>query len=577
MGYNLITNIESCYTDIPNLLYYSHIPPALIVLLFGIFVLWKSKENRLAGKILFVISILFFTWVSVEGMIWLLYSSINMMFLWSFLGALYVLMLIFSLYFVYVVIDKKDISLNKKYILAILFLPIVLMTPTAYNLTGFDIVNCQSLESNYFISYRYFLGVVFIIWILTSLYLRYKKVQKESKKQILFLGFGILSFLFLFSYSEIAGSLTQNFEVTQYGLFGMPVFIGFLAYLIVRYKAFNIKLIGTQALVVAQFILIGSMFFFAQSLTNQILVGVTLIGTTIMGGYVIRSVKAEIARKEELQKISDALAIANQRLKELDLTKSEFISIASHQLRTPLTAIKGYISLILEGSYGKVPAVIQDVLDKVYTVNSRLVHLVEDLLNVSRIEAGCIQYSFVQAQLEPLVAELVEMFTPTARSKNLLLQMRLPKKPLPPLTIDPNKIKEVLSNLIDNALKYTKEGGVTVTLEGDKKRARISVTDTGIGIRAEDKENLFEKFTRSKETTKMVASGAGLGLYVGKNFVEAHGGRIWAESPVPSEGGQAPMEGDGADKGSRFIIELPLVNPKIHIGISDQPSPSEKT
>lgn len=563
MGYNLITNIESCYTDIPNLLYYSHIPPALIVLLFGVFVLWKSKENRLAGKILFVISILFFTWVSVEGMIWLLYSSINMMFLWSFLGALYVLMHIFSLYFVYAVIDKKDISLNKKYILAILFLPIVLMTPTAYNLTGFDIVNCQSLESNYFISYRYFLGVVFIIWILTLLYLRYKKAQKGSKKQILFLGFGILSFLFLFSYSEIAGSLTQNFEVTQYGLFGMPVFIGFLAYLIVRYKAFNIKLIGTQALVVAQFILIGSMFFFAQSLTNQILVGVTLIGTTIMGGYVIRSIKAEIARKEELQKISDALAIANQRLKELDLTKSEFISIASHQLRTPLTAIKGYISLILEGSYGKVPAVIQDVLDKVYTVNSRLVHLVEDLLNVSRIEAGRIQYSFAKAQLEPLVAELVEMFTPTARSKKLSLQMRLPEKPLPPLTIDPNKIKEVLSNLIDNALKYTKEGSVTVSLEGVKDVARITVTDTGIGIRPEDEKNLFEKFIRTQETTKMVASGAGLGLYVGKNFVEAHGGRIWAES-------------DGAGKGSRFIIELPLVNPKIHIGTSDQPSPSEK-
>ncbi|MDP3957495.1 MAG: HAMP domain-containing sensor histidine kinase [bacterium] len=343
----------------------------------------------------------------------------------------------------------------------------------------------------------------------------------------------------------------------------MPVFIGFLAYLIVRYKAFNIKLIGTQALVVAQFILIGSMFFFAQSLTNQILVGVTLIGTTIMGGYVIRSIKAEIARKEELQKISDALAIANQRLKELDLTKSEFISIASHQLRTPLTAIKGYISLILEGSYGKVPAVIQDVLDKVYTVNSRLVHLVEDLLNVSRIEAGRIQYSFAKAQLEPLVAELVEMFTPTARSKKLSLQMRLPEKPLPPLTIDPNKIKEVLSNLIDNALKYTKEGSVTVSLEGVKDVARITVTDTGIGIRPEDEKNLFEKFIRTQETTKMVASGAGLGLYVGKNFVEAHGGRIWAES-------------DGAGKGSRFIIELPLVNPKIHIGTSDQPSPSEK-
>ncbi|OGI13930.1 MAG: hypothetical protein A2878_01225 [Candidatus Moranbacteria bacterium RIFCSPHIGHO2_01_FULL_54_31] len=322
-------------------------------------------------------------------------------------------------------------------------------------------------------------------------------------------------------------------------------------------------MIGTQALVVAQFILIGSMFFFPQSLTNRILVGVTLLGTTIMGWYVIRSVKVEIERKEELQKLSDSLAIANERLKELDTTKSEFISIASHQLRTPLTAIKGYISLLLEGSYGKVPAKIQDVLDKVYTVNSRLVHLVEDLLNVSRIEAGRIQYSFALTQLEPLVAEVVDMFKPAAKQKKLSLTMRLPEKPLPQLTIDPNKIKEVVSNLIDNALKYTKEGGVTVSLEGTPSVARIIVTDTGIGIHPEDQKNLFEKFLRSKETTKMVVSGAGLGLYVGKSFIAAHGGRIWAESAGP-------------DKGSRFIIELPLINPNIHAGTSDQPSSLEK-
>ena len=131
------------------------------------------------------------------------------------------------------------------------------------------------------------------------------------------------------------------------------------------------------------------------------------------------------------------------------------------------------------------------------------------------------------------------------------------------MTIDPNKIKEVVSNLIDNALKYTKEGGVTVSLEGTPSVARIIVTDTGIGIHPEDQKNLFEKFLRSKETTKMVVSGAGLGLYVGKSFIAAHGGRIWAESAGP-------------DKGSRFIIELPLINPNIHAGTSDQPSSLEK-
>ena len=188
-----------------------------------------------------------------------------------------------------------------------------------------------------------------------------------------------------------------------------------------------------------------------------------------------------------------------------------------------------------------------------------------EFLNVSRIEAGRIQYNFEPTQLEPLIAELVDMFTPTAKNKSLTLKMQLPKVPLPKLTVDPNKIKEVVSNLIDNSLKYTKEGGTTVTLEGGEGVARIIVSDTGIGIRADDLGKLFEKFVRTKETTKMVTSGTGLGLFVGRNFIAAHGGTIRAESPCP------PMEGDGGGKGSRFIIELPFVNPNIKEGTSDQP------
>jgi signal transduction histidine kinase len=123
--------------------------------------------------------------------------------------------------------------------------------------------------------------------------------------------------------------------------------------------------------------------------------------------------------------------------------------------------------------------------------------------------------------------------------------------------IDPNKIKEVVSNLIDNAIKYTKKGGVNVSMEMKEGVARIIISDTGIGIHSSDKVKLFEKFTRSKETASMVVSGSGLGLYVGKSFVQAHGGRIWAES-------------EGLGRGSRFIVELPFVNPNVKVGVSDQ-------
>ena len=267
--------------------------------------------------------------------------------------------------------------------------------------------------------------------------------------------------------------------------------------------------------------------------------------------------KQEVRRKEELQKISDSLAVTNERLKELDNVKSEFISIASHQLRTPLTAIKGYVSLLLEGSYGKVPMPIQDVLNKVYTINNRLVQLVENLLNVSRIEAGRIQYNFERIQLEPLVSEIVDTFVLTAKKKNLTLTLNLPNYVLPKLTIDPNKIKEVVSNLIDNSLKYTKEGSVSVSVEASNGIARVVISDTGIGISRDDKVKLFEKFIRTKETTSMFVSGSGLGLYIGKSFMEAHGGKIRVES-------------EGVGKGSQFIVELPFVNPNVKAGVSGQ-------
>jgi signal transduction histidine kinase len=548
------------FTDqAPTLLYYSHIPTSLIALFLAVFVYFKNRT--LASGFLLMISILFTTWNFIDLVIWTNADSRLILLLWSTLYLLQALILACAWYFSQVFLDGKDVVLRQKLFMGAALLPLIVLMPTAWNLPGFDLVNCEAQQGilvNYFYSFQ---GIT-LLWIFGHLVGKYRGATNgEEKKKIAIFSLGIFLFLVSFSWGNVFGSLTLKWELEQYGLFGMPVFIGFLAFLIVRYRAFNIKLIGAQALVVTQIVLIGSMLFFAKSTTNQILTVLTLMITAGVGWLVIKSVKEEMRRKEELQKISNTLAIANERLKELDLTKSEFISIASHQLRTPLTAIKGYISLLLEGSYGKIPLPIQDILNKIYTVNNRLVHLVEDLLNISRIEAGRIQYTFIPTQLEPLVAELVDMFMPAAKEKGLTLQMQLSKNPLPRLTIDPNKIKEVVSNLIDNALKYTKTGGAVVTVERAERVARIIVSDTGIGIRPEDMKNLFEKFLRSKETTKMVVSGVGLGLYVGKSFVVAHGGRIWAES-------------DGADKGSRFIVELPLVNPKIHTGTSDQPSPS---
>jgi len=273
-----------------------------------------------------------------------------------------------------------------------------------------------------------------------------------------------------------------------------------------------------------------------------------IISFIFIGGFSIflmKSIRRQLQRKEELQLMANQLSRANQRLKKLDRAKSEFISIASHQLRTPLTAVKGFISLILEGSYGKVEPSIQNALNKVYLSNERLIQLVEDLLSISRMESGRMEYKLRKWDIEEIIQEVYDLFIIRVREKGLELTFTKPEKKLPQITVDGSKIREVISNLVDNAIKYTQEGFIQITLEQKEQNIRISIQDSGIGVLPEDINTLFGKFERGKDTDRLHADGTGLGLYVGKNMIEAHKGRIWVES-------------EGRDKGSKFIVELPV-------------------
>ena len=563
MDYNLVTNLESCYVEIPSLLYYSHIPTAIVALLVGFFVFLKSRN--LISKVLFFVSIIFSLWVSFNLILWISHDSRVIMFFWSLFEILNALLFIFLLYFVYVYVDKEDISIIKKIILGLLFLPLVLLSPTAYNIEYFDIGSCEAFQNVYFVNYIFALEFLIFIWIVLFLIYKYKKTEKEFKKHIFLLSVGTIFFLLSFFIATYIAAKIDNFELEQYGLFGMTIFMGFLAYLIVQYKAFNIKLIGAQALVVTLIILVGSQFFFADNTTSIVLTGITMALSLGFGYVLIKSIQKEVERKEQLQLMADSLAIANDKLRILDKAKTEFISIASHQLRTPVTAIKGFSSLLLEGSYGEVSDSVKGALEKVFVSSERLVNLIEDLLNVSRIESGRLTFTFEMGSLNDILQELHDSFILVAKAKKFYLDLKVPENPLPKIKMDSAKVRELISNFIDNAFKYTEKGGVTVKAEiresgvvidedgfvkeGEKspygKVVRVTVSDTGIGVPKEEIPSLFKKFSRGKDVSRLHVGGTGLGLFVGKAIADAHHGATWVES-------------DGEGKGSRFIIEIPV-------------------
>jgi len=249
--------------------------------------------------------------------------------------------------------------------------------------------------------------------------------------------------------------------------------------------------------------------------------------------------------EKEVEKRTKELKEAYEKLKKLDRAKSEFVSIASHQLRTPLTVIKGYISMMLEKDYGNPPEVMKPPLKNIYTSNERLIKLVNDLLNVSRIEAGRIEIKKESFSLEEIVKSIIEELKGLTEKKGIYLKLEKPRKSLPNISADKDKIRQAIVNIIDNAIHYTVKEGIVVKIEEYGNKLRISIKDTGEGMTKTELSCLFESFSRGKAGTKLWTEGAGLGLYVTKKFIELNKGKIWAEST-------------GKNKGSTFYIELPI-------------------
>jgi len=233
------------------------------------------------------------------------------------------------------------------------------------------------------------------------------------------------------------------------------------------------------------------------------------------------------------------------REKLIERMKTEFVSLAAHQLRTPLAAIKWTLRMMLDRELGPLNGQQKELLEKTYKSNERMVGLINDLLNVARIEEGRYIYKPTLTNLEKLVQSVVESYKQEFARKRIKFKLEKPEQPLPKVPADVEKVTLVIQNFLDNALGYTLQGGkVTAYLKYGKNEVEFFVTDTGAGIPQHQKERIFTKFFRAANVMRMETEGSGLGLFIAKNIIEAHGGRIWFES---EEG-----------KGSTFYFTLPV-------------------
>jgi signal transduction histidine kinase len=256
-------------------------------------------------------------------------------------------------------------------------------------------------------------------------------------------------------------------------------------------------------------------------------------------------IRSEHDRKKTMD-LTLNLESANIRLTQLDKLKSEFLSFASHQIKAPMTVVKGYAQLIMDGSYGPVTDKLREVVEKIKSSSDRMIGLVDTFLNLRRIDEGRIQYRMESVNLGDLTASIVDEMRQLADTKGLRLSLRTPSRSWS-VSADTQHLRQVIQNLVDNSIKYTDKGSVDVGIvEGaTPNTAVLEVRDTGRGISRELAPKLFEQFSRDQSISKEIA-GTGLGLYIARRIIEAHKGRIWATSPGPG-------------KGSTFAIELPTL------------------
>ena len=244
---------------------------------------------------------------------------------------------------------------------------------------------------------------------------------------------------------------------------------------------------------------------------------------------------------------SGALIILHDvsREKMIERMKTEFVSISAHQLRTPLSAIKWTLKMLLDGDLGKITEEQRDFIEKTYKSNERMINLINDLLDVTRIEEGRYLYEPVLIDFEPLVQSVINTYREEIKKKELKLEFKKPEKKLPQVRVDVEKMGLAIQNLLDNAIKYTLDGGeIIISLVPAEKAIEFLIKDTGIGIPKNQQDKVFSKFFRGSSAIKMETDGSGLGLFIAKNIIEAHGGKIWFES---EEG-----------KGTTFYFTLPV-------------------
>lgn len=535
------TLVNTCYATTEtsrNIAFYSHLIPVFFALSLAFLVFFKAKRTILS-KIFLSFSIVFSLWLLGDLVTWtsnnyyLIYAS------WSTLVFLEVVFFVLGLYFATVFVRKSDISpFNKLLFFSATLVPLF-FTITRQSVTGFNYPVCEAFNSGFLDQYKLYLEILIlgIVFLLMLIPFFRKSIGGGKKSHLIILG-SMFLFLSVFGITEYLASVTGFYELNLYALFVIPIFLVAITYSIFSLDIFNLKVISTYFLVFGFLALIASQLLFVTSSTNILLTILTLILSIFFSFMLFKNLHKESEQRIHIEKL-------NVELGDLIKQRESLMHLINHKVKGAFTRSKYIFAGMLDGTFGDINEEVKKRAGQGLESDDVGIKTIDLVLNAANMQKGVVKYEMKNFDFKEVVQKVVADKKVPAEAKGLKMQTEI-KDGIYNILGDAFWLKEVVNNLIDNSVRYTKTGNIIVGLERIENKIRFWVKDTGMGITDEDKKNLFTEGGRGKDSVKINVDSTGYGLYTVKLVIEAHKGRVWAES-----------EGEG--KGSTFFVELDAV------------------
>jgi signal transduction histidine kinase len=513
---------------------YLLLPSGVLIFFVGLYGWLKLKEKT--SFVFFLLSITQAFWIIGTFLMWRNCGNDQAVLFWDrflYIPAAFMPTLVYHFSVEFCEIKRRKL-LYLFYPLSFVF---SFLTRTDYFVDGVFNYEWGCHSRAHFAHHFFFVFTVIVVLLaIYNLFIEWRKEENSPFKRRQ--SFYLLIAFFVLSFAALGMLLAYSIPIYPVTYLSIPIFALIVVYAITTQELFA-KVLAAEILVFGILVFLATLVIVPKvslgisgKATIFLFIAVPLV-------YLLRYVNREVEMREKAERIA-------AESEHLNRAKDQFIMATQHHLRTPLTVMKGYSSMILEGDYGKVPKKVKEKIQNFQESTESLIRLVNSFLDISQFQMGKKALKKKKIEINKMIKETVKEFKRETKEKGIYLRIKN-SQPKAYIKADKDKLKESFYNIIDNAIKYTKKGGVEVEIKKKKDNALVKIEDTGIGMTKEQYQNLFSKmFERGKEAQKAHGLGKGIGLYIASNIIKSHKGKVWAKS-------------EGKGKGSCFFVELPLI------------------